>query len=83
MSPRFLPALVAWVAAGHKLIIHDSDKCGGNLIDYSWLPYKIKTDIPGALGAPGSVLKVAREQLDGAHAARPRPGSWTRPRGSP
>ncbi len=73
MSPRFLPALVAWVAAGHKLIIHDSDKCGGNLIDYSWLPYKIKTDIPGALGAPGSVLKVLENNWM-AHTLRSRPG---------
>jgi hypothetical protein len=73
MSPRFLPALVAWVAAGHKLIIHDADKCGGNMIDYSWLPYKIKTDIPGALGAPGSVLKVLENNWM-AHTLRSRPG---------
>jgi hypothetical protein len=73
VSPRFLPALVAWVAAGHKLIIHDSDKCGGNMIDYSWLPYKIKTDIPGALGAPGSVLKVLENNWM-AHTLRSRPG---------
>jgi hypothetical protein len=72
-SPRFLPALVAWVAAGHKLIIHDSDKCGGNLIDYSWLPYKIKSDIPGALGAPGSVLKVLENNWM-SHTLRSRPG---------
>jgi hypothetical protein len=73
VSPRFLPALVAWVAAGHKLIIHDADKCGGNMIDYSWLPYKIKTDIPGALGAPGSVLKVLENNWM-AHTLRSRPG---------
>jgi hypothetical protein len=72
-SPRFLPALVAWVAAGHKLIIHDADKCGGNMIDYSWLPYKIKSDIPGALGAPGSVLKVLENNWM-AHTLRSRPG---------
>ena len=81
MSARFLPALVAWVAAGHKLIIHDSDKCGGNLIDYSWLPYKIKTDIPGALGAPGSVLRILENNWM-AHTLRSRPGfvdtaAWT------
>jgi hypothetical protein len=73
MSPRFLPALVAWVAAGHKLIIHDADKCGGNMIDYSWLPYKIQTDNPGALGAPGSVLKVLENNWM-AHTLRARPG---------
>jgi hypothetical protein len=73
VSPRFLPALVAWVAAGHKLIIHDSDKCGGNLIDYSWLPYKIKSDIPGALGVPGSVLSIVENNWM-VHTLRSRPG---------
>jgi hypothetical protein len=73
VSPRFLSALVAWVAAGHKLIIHDADKCGGNMIDYSWLPYKIKTDIPGALGAPGSVLRILENNWM-AHTLRSRPG---------
>ena len=28
LSPRVRRMLIAWVAAGHKLIIHDSDKCG-------------------------------------------------------
>jgi hypothetical protein len=73
MSPRFLPALVAWVAAGHKLIIHDSDKCGGRMIDYNWLPYTIKTDNPGAQGAPGSVLKVVENNWM-SHTLRSRPG---------
>ncbi len=73
LSPRFQRALVAWVAAGHKLIIHDSDKCGGNTIDYSWLPYKIKTDIPGAMGAPGSVLRILENNWM-THTLRARPG---------
>jgi hypothetical protein len=73
VSPRFLPALVAWVAAGHKLIIHDADKCGANAIDYSWLPYRFKSDNPGALGAPGSVLKVLENNWM-AHTLRSRPG---------
>jgi hypothetical protein len=72
-SPRFLTALVAWVAAGHKLIIHDSDKCGGSVMDYSWLPYRIKTNVPGALGAPGSVLRVLENNWM-SHIVRSRPG---------
>jgi hypothetical protein len=80
-SPRFLSALVAWVAAGHKLIIHDADKCGGNTIDYSWLPYRIKTDVPGALGVPGSVLSMVENNWM-VHKQRSRPGfvdtaAWT------
>ena len=71
--PRFLQALVAWVAAGHKLIIHDSDKCGGSVMDYSWLPYRIRTNIPGAMGAPGSVLRIVENNWM-THTIRARPG---------
>jgi hypothetical protein len=79
--PRFLPALVAWVAAGHKLILHDADKCSGNKKDYGWLPYSMKTNVPGALGAPGSVLRVLENNWM-VHTLRSRPGfvdggAWT------
>jgi hypothetical protein len=72
LSPRFRKMLTAWVAAGHKLIIHDSDKCGSTP-DYSWLPYKFKSDNPGAFGKPGSVLRIVENNWM-AHTYRTRPG---------
>ncbi|HOC18522.1 MAG TPA: hypothetical protein PKK95_09650 [Vicinamibacterales bacterium] len=72
LSPRFRKALTAWVAAGHKLIIHDSDKCGSTP-DYSWLPYRFKSDNPGAFGKPGSVLRIVENNWM-AHTYRTRPG---------
>ena len=73
MSPRFLPALVAWVAAGHKLIIHDADKCGGKSIDYSWLPYQFKSGHPRRDAArPGTVLRVLENNWMG-HTLRVAP----------
>jgi hypothetical protein len=50
--PEFKRALMAWVAAGHKLIIQDSDGCGQSP-DYSFLPFPFKTVNPGAAGARG------------------------------
>jgi len=40
--------LVAWVSAGGKLIIYDSEVTPGP--DYSWLPYPFTTNNPGAMG---------------------------------
>jgi hypothetical protein len=53
----FKQALMAWVAAGHKLIIQDSDDCVKPGPDYSFLPYTFKADVPGAMGAEGSDLR--------------------------
>lgn len=72
LGPRFREALIAWVAAGHKLIIHDSDKCASTP-DYSWLPYKFKSDNPGAFGKPGSVLRIVENNWMG-HTYRTRAG---------
>ena len=60
MSPFFKQALVAWVAAGHKLIIHDADKCTP-MPDYSFLPFRFTTDTPGAMGAPGKELRILED----------------------
>jgi hypothetical protein len=57
MPPAFKQALMAWVAAGHKLIIQDSDDCVKPGPDYSFLPYTFKADVPGAMGAEGSDLR--------------------------
>jgi hypothetical protein len=56
LKPLFKQALMAWVAAGHKLIIQDSDDCAPGP-DYSFIPFKMKTDTPGARGAPGFDLR--------------------------
>jgi len=68
----FEEALLAWVAAGHKLIIHDADKCSPGP-DYGWLPYHLKTDNPGAHGAKGNYLRFV-EQNWMAHGQTGRPG---------
>ncbi len=52
----FKQALMAWVANGHKLIIQDSDDCVPGP-DYSFVPFKFKTDTPGARGARGFGLR--------------------------
>jgi hypothetical protein len=47
-------ALFAWVAAGHKLLIQDSDVCAGNdAPHYPFMPYPFATVNPGAAGAAG------------------------------
>jgi hypothetical protein len=48
---------MAWVAAGHKLIIQDSDECYHPGPNYSFLPFTFKADVPGALGAEGTDLR--------------------------
>lgn len=68
----FEQALIAWVAAGHKLIIHDADNCSPGP-DYAWLPYRLKTDNPGAHGSSGDYLRFV-EQNWMAHGQPGRPG---------
>ncbi|MGA3167521.1 MAG: discoidin domain-containing protein [Terriglobia bacterium] len=70
--PSLRQALIAWVAEGHKLIIHDADTCSPGP-DYGWLPYRLKTDNPGAKGAPGSYLRFVEENWM-AHGHSGRPG---------
>ena len=61
VSKEFKQALMAWVAAGHKLIIQDSDGCTADpktrsprrVPDYSFLPFRFATSNPGSLGARG------------------------------
>ena len=73
LPPSFKQALPAWVAVGHKLIIHDSDKCAPTGPDYSWLPYHWATSNPGAKGAPGTFLRFIEENWM-AHGRRGRQG---------
>ena len=72
LAAEFKPALAPWVAEGHKLLIHDADKCPAGP-DYSWLPYLFKTNSPGAQGAPGTFLRFVEENWM-AHGRRGRPG---------
>ena len=81
VSPAFKQALMAWVAAGHKLIIQDSDDCVKPGPDYSFLPYTFKADVPGAMGAEGSDLRFI-ESNSMLHGRPGRPGfldvvSWS------
>jgi len=59
--------LVGFVAAGHKLIIYDSE-CPP--VDYSWLPYPFTTANPGALGQVGT-LSVIEDNLLSTEIASP------------
>jgi outer membrane protein OmpA-like peptidoglycan-associated protein len=72
LPAEFKLALAPWVAEGHKLIIHDADKCSPGP-DYSWLPYLFKTNNPGAQGAPGNFLRFMEENWM-AHGHRGQPG---------
>jgi hypothetical protein len=75
VAAGFREVLSAWVAAGRKLIIHDSDLCGGKRSkppDYRFLPYQFATSNPGALGAPGKSLALV-EQSALAHASPSNP----------
>jgi hypothetical protein len=66
LSESFKKALVAWVGQGHKLIIQDSDDCGGVPgPDYSFLPYPFATSNPGAQGAKGDTLFFVEENTLG------------------
>jgi len=64
VSEDFKKGLIAWVAQGHKLIIHDSDACG-NGPDYGFLPYPFATSNPGAAGASGHRLLFVEENTIG------------------
>jgi len=67
VSDGFKKALVPWVAEGHKLIIQDSDRCGGSSVlpDYSFVPFPFATSNPGALGKAGDLLMFVEENLIG------------------
>ncbi len=79
MSREFKQAILAWVAAGHKLIIQDSDYCAADpktrsprrSPDYSFLPYKFATSNPGPLGARGVAGILENNTLGSAKAGDP------------
>jgi uncharacterized protein (TIGR03437 family) len=65
LSTQAKTDLVAFVAAGKKLLIHDSEcqGSGSNGLDYSWLPYPFTTANPGAMGAQGTANIVENSSL--------------------
>jgi hypothetical protein len=67
LEDAFKRRLVEWVGEGHKLIIHDSDRCGGTAErpDYSFLPYRFATNNPGRQGASSDALWFVEENTLG------------------
>lgn len=49
LSPQQQADLIAFVEAGYKLVIYDSE-CAPAPVDYSWLPFPFTTANPGAGG---------------------------------
>ncbi|MBI4743575.1 MAG: hypothetical protein HY776_01915 [Actinobacteria bacterium] len=60
--------LVAFVGAGKKLIIYDSESPP---VDYNWLPYPFTTSNPGAMGAQGTLTIVEENTLSSNNPADP------------
>jgi uncharacterized repeat protein (TIGR01451 family) len=55
--------IVAWVNAGGKLVITDSEDPYPNTWDYTWLPAPFATAVPGAQGASGKLFDVEENQI--------------------
>jgi len=65
-------ALLAWVAAGHKLIIQDSDLCAGNDVPtYPFMPFPFATVNPGAAGAAGVADILENSTLASSNSREP------------
>lgn len=62
LTPQAQADLVAFVGAGKKLIIYDSE-CFPEPVDYSWLPYPFQTSNPGPAGAQEGTLTVVEDNL--------------------
>ena len=62
--------LIAFVEAGNKLIIYDSE-CYPGPVDYSWLPFPFTTANPGAMGAQGTLTIVEENTLSSADSTSP------------
>jgi len=62
--------LLDWVNKGGKLILYDSDVCGGwgifgtassFSVDYSWLPYPFVTNNPGGRGSSSGTFTIVSD----------------------
>lgn len=62
--------LINWVNGGGKLIIYDSETVPG--VDYSWLPYPMTTENPGAIGyGAGDITYLEDNSLGSTTLASP------------
>ena len=68
LSPQQASDLNAWVNAGGKLIMYDSEM---SAIDYSWLIYPFTTNNPGAMGASGELTYLEDNDLGNGNPASP------------
>ncbi|MGH9408070.1 MAG: OmpA family protein [Vicinamibacterales bacterium] len=69
LNPQQTHALLDWVQAGHKLLVQDSDECGGDpehATHYDFMPYPFLTDNPGAKGERGHHLIVVERNSLGS-----------------
>ena len=72
LSATFKQGLLAWVAAGHKVIIQDSDACAGSRTPkYTFMPYPFATVNPGANGAKGEAGVLENSTLASADPKSP------------
>lgn len=53
----------AFVAAGGKVIIYDSECTFGGSVDYTWLTFPFSTTNPGAQGAFGGTLTIVEDNI--------------------
>jgi len=63
LSQVQINGLLAWVQAGHKLLMYTADMCGRGS-DFSFLPYPFKSSNPGAGGAAShNLIEVENDAL--------------------
>lgn len=60
VTPQQASDINAWISAGGKLIIYDSEMTPQ---DYSWLVYPFNTTNPGAYGYAGSIVQMEDNSL--------------------
>jgi hypothetical protein len=64
LTPTAQADLVAFVGAGKKLIIYDSE-CAPDPVDYNWLPFPFTTSNPGSTGQQTGTLTIVEQNTLG------------------
>src|SRR5659263_411521 len=69
-------AIIAYLAAGNKILLFDADRCapgfgGAGNADYSWFTYPFTTSNPGPQGASGTLTIVENSTLTSGLASDP------------
>jgi outer membrane protein OmpA-like peptidoglycan-associated protein len=70
LAPWQSDAILAFIQAGHKLIIHDADRCSAS--NYSFLPYPPVLSANGRLGQKSGRLTLVESDTLGADESDPR-----------